>query len=1046
MALHHQGDDRPETWARRASSAHSVVMVGLLAGFMNGPVAQKPGAPTVADRPADPALKFANALFNERRFELAAEEYERVLSASPGPGLKADAFYGLARARIFLRQYPEARKAFERFLEAAPNHPQAETARFRLGEAAYLSGDLNEASVQLRRYLENAPGHLHVQAAWTYLGDVRVSALDWAGAREAYEKALKDRDDGPLADRARLNLARVLSEQGDPDRALELLRLLSTRSEANVAERAALQVGLVQLKAGRFDEALATLTTLEQAQPARAVEIRIRRAEALMGLKRTAEAEAILKPLTATPANPPAVAAQAAYTLGELQSNEGRYEEALATWNQGIENGADSGLKPMLLFRSAEALDQLDRDREARTRFVELHDSYPRDPWADRALLRAARLALDARDYAGARASASQLAAQYPSSSLRANALLIEARAEQADGRHEAAIALYRSLLDEEKAISPEIRQTALYYLNQAYRAVGQEDRANETLAALARTPAANLAANARFTIGQERFEAKNYGGAIESLRAYLDEQPQGELAAHALALLTLAHHEQGEADPERAAFDQLARDWPESDELTRVRLRLGEAALQSGDNQEAIRLLQPAAERPASPLTARARSSLGWALLGADQAADAAVSFGGVIEADPKSELLPEASLMQAWSLQKAGDRERALALFEKTIENYPESRSERAAKLARARLLAQMGRSAEAAEALDAYLKETPESTPEPGAAKADLLRELALARLDAGQEDAALVVFRRLLQEHPATQHTAEARMELGEIAFRQGRLDDAATELEPLIGDTPPEGADPLILERALFRAGRIALDRGDPSRAVALFSRLIDGYPMGSLLDQARFWKAEALLKADDPRAAETEFAALASSSDIPAEADSWRDTARLRVIQSQLAQRKWADVLDQVERFLADRPTFPHKAELHFARGRALQSQSLPRFGDARTAYQAAIEDRPGSELAARAQFMRGETFLYEKNYREAVREFHQVELLYKSPVWQAAALLEAGKAYESLDLRSEAATSYAKLIDTFPDDTHAAEARTRLAALRDDAPTLREE
>ena len=120
---------------------------------------------------------------------------------------------------------------------------------------------------------------------------------------------------------------------------------------------------------------------------------------------------------------------------------------------------------------------------------------------------------------------------------------------------------------------------------------------------------------------------------------------------------------------------------------------------------------------------------------------------------------------------------------------------------------------------------------------------------------------------------------------------------------------------------------------------------------------------------------------------------------------------------------------------MEYARGRALQG--LARFDEARAAYQAVIDAAKGGDLAARAQLMRGETFFHQKAYREALREFLKVDILYDAPRWQAAALLEAGKVHEQLDQWADAAETYQKLVSKFPDDPHAAEAKTRLDAAR---------
>ena len=127
--------------------------------------------------------------------------------------------------------------------------------------------------------------------------------------------------------------------------------------------------------------------------------------------------------------------------------------------------------------------------------------------------------------------------------------------------------------------------------------------------------------------------------------------------------------------------------------------------------------------------------------------------------------------------------------------------------------------------------------------------------------------------------------------------------------------------------------------------------------------------------------------------------------------------------------------------EVEYARGRALQG--LARFEGARAAYDLVIAAKPGGELAARAQLMRGESYFHQKDYDEALREFLKVDILYNAPTWQAAALLQAGKVHEQLAQWTEAAETYQRLASKFPDDPSALEAGKRLEALRGKTPGL---
>lgn len=121
---------------------------------------------------------------------------------------------------------------------------------------------------------------------------------------------------------------------------------------------------------------------------------------------------------------------------------------------------------------------------------------------------------------------------------------------------------------------------------------------------------------------------------------------------------------------------------------------------------------------------------------------------------------------------------------------------------------------------------------------------------------------------------------------------------------------------------------------------------------------------------------------------------------------------------------------------------------NMGRLEEARSAFQAVLDARPGGELAAQAQLMRGETFFHEDRLHEALREFLRVNILYQAPRWQAAALLEAGKVYERLDQWADAAETYERLVSRFPKDRDAAtvrdrrEAATRRASARGNDPS----
>ena len=1005
------------------------------------------GTPRFADRPAEAvqapsaveavpeSLNFANGLFRARRFDLAAEEYRRFLAADPSDRWRSEALYGLANAHHFLQEYPESRHAFEDFLRVAPpEHPSVPTARFRVGELSYVTGDLEGAAEALESYTSQYPGHRFEDLAWPYLGDVRYRQGDFPEARLAYERALSAFPEGPLADRARLYLGMTLAKLGDPQGALERFHALIERPDAPQRDQAFEQIGRLELQAGRFEDAIAAFDALEREVPSSALlpRSRLGKAEALIALGRPDRADETLEPLR-DDANPE-IAARAAYLLGLSAAAKGNDEEAIAILDDAIERDPKTSTAPALLFRSAEAAERLGDTADALQRFERLADDNPEDPWALDALLRAASLAIDDGQLDRGAALARRVSEDVNAGPRAPRAALIEARAARELGETERAITLLEGLIDDPRA-DPETSTAARYDLGLAYKAAGQSDESLRQFEAMAETPDDPLAADALVLVGQGHYDAGHYEEAVEALSRYLDARPDGDAADHALARIALSNAKL-DRDPEASsALSGLVERFPESPLIGPTRLGLAEDALNDGRWNEAAALFRDAiaSADPDPEGLSRARSGLGWAHLRLGEHLEATEAFGALVEQSPDDPLAAEASYLAGRSLRELGKSEDALAAFDWVGSHHPESDQAPLAALERARLLVELGRAGEAAPLYRDLIDR--EAGPEIGAAPDDLLAELGWALIDSGDIDGADAAFGRLIEQYPDSTQSADARVNLAESAFERGAFDEVLRWLGPLLAEDAEVA--PRLLPAVLFRAGRARAELEDWDEANALFERLVAEFPDVEYAREAAFWASEVALRRGDPADAEVGFATLIDSG---TDDEVWRSTARLRRVQALVQLGRWSEVLEAADGLKGDAPDFPQMAELDYARGRALQSQAPPRFEEARIAYQDVIDARRGGELAAMAQFMRGETFFHQKEYDEALREFLKVDVLPSyndAPKWQANALLEAGKVYEQLDRWADAADIYEKLRSDFPDQPAALEADRRLSTAR---------
>jgi TolA-binding protein len=1046
-------------------------------------------APRASVRPQSDDLNFAHGLFRQRKFDLAAEEYQRSLDKNASGADADSARFGLAAARLYQGRYKESRQVFEEFLARAPGHPRAPAAWYRVGELSYMLGDLPAARKALETFVRTSSNHPNLETAWTYLGDVCLGLDDLAAARTAYQEAIHDFPKGQLVDRARYGLGRTLAGLGETNKAVAILTELAGGGGSDWIDRAWFQISKIQSGAGRHAEAVRSLETMERAVPRSPMrdEARMARAESLACIDRAAEAVTLLEPLAAQAAQP--IAQQSVLALATIQLERARPDAALATLDRALERFPRSALAPALLFRSAEALQKLNRPREARERFLEVAKANPPDPAADQAVMRAAQLALEAGDHAAARTLAQSFARRFPDSPLQADIRLIEARSLLTGGQPRDAIAILESVLGlagagrpqprpGANALSEAARAAASYDLALAYRSAGQADRADAMLASLAKSTTSPAGSEAQFLIGQEHVEKGRFAQAIAPLNQYLSKNATGSVADYALAHRATAELGLGQTEDAWKTLAQLAERFPRSKALPSARLRLGEAALNAGqadraadqfrillDRQTGGRATSGGAPRlPEAttdpPIRLRAGAGLARALWKLGKPGEAAELYGQIVDAFPDDPGAPRAALDQAGALEAAGQTDLALTAYLSVAARFPRTNQSLQAELGRARLLARTGHSSDAASAYMRVLFDRGRRTrlASLGETPSDLFAELGWALVDSQETEEADRVFTALLEDDPQSPRAIDARFNLAESANQARDFAAVIRLLSPLVSvptergrvkqgsDPAKAGAGPAakatlanprpLMPLILYRLGRTQIELGDWSAGSATLDRLLAEYPRSARDREARFLRAEAALFQNDPATAETMFKALLSEPPGVADPEGFRVLVGSKHVQSLLALKRWAEALSKAEALkLAVPGDNPVATELEFARGRALLGLARPE--EARTAFQAVIDARKGGDLAAQAQLMRGETFFHQDRFHEALREFLRVDVEYDAPHWQAAALLEAGKVQERLLQWNDAVEIYESLCSRFRQDSHFAEANARLAAAR---------
>ena len=126
--------------------------------------------------------------------------------------------------------------------------------------AALAAGDIDRAAAELDK-LRQQPGTDPAKIG-NLLGLVRLGRLDLEGARAAFEGALAA---DPTSTAARLNLAKVLAQQGQPADAEKLLLALLDKEPANVSALSA--ISGILLAQNKADQLVALMEAARKAAP-----------------------------------------------------------------------------------------------------------------------------------------------------------------------------------------------------------------------------------------------------------------------------------------------------------------------------------------------------------------------------------------------------------------------------------------------------------------------------------------------------------------------------------------------------------------------------------------------------------------------------------------------------------------------------------------------------------------------------------------------------------------------------------------------------------
>lgn len=1002
------------------------------------------------NHPQDPLAAKAQhylgvCLLQTKQLEQAAAAFEAVIKNHPKFELLEETWLNLASTQYSLAAagkpelYDTAGKSFETLIKQYPKGKFVEEALYFQGEAYYAQGKRAEAEPVYQRLVKEFPTSKRRADALYALGVTQEELSKFAEAGATYDLYLKEFESTPLATEVKMRKAETILQKGDYATAEKIFAEVAAVPDFGSADHAVFRQAFAAAKQDKFAEAgaLYAKVVIDYPKSAYVNDAVMAAGRSLYKAEQYDVAATWLKRAIDTKSE---AAPEAAHWLCRILIRQKKPAEAAALAAEQAKSAGDNPFAVHLELDQADALYEIaERRPEAMALYAKLAADHPQHEVAPQALYNAAFGALELKNHAEALKHAQAFLKAYPQDELLADVRYVEAESQLQLKNYDAASKAYSDLVaahaNHQDADAWRVRVGLVAYVQKKY---------DEAIAAL--TPIVDGLkspedkAEAQFMIGASHFFSDRFAEAAAAFTASLAASPKWKQADETLLLLARSQAKQGNTTEAIATAKKIIAEHPNSDVLDQAHYQLGEFAFAADDFPTAIGEFQTVANTwPNSQFAPYALYRKAWSELKSKNMPAATTSFTELITKYPDHTLKADALLGRAMSRRQAGDAKNALEDIDAYLATNPDAARRSDALYERGLIQVVAQDFVGAAKTLEDLLKENPKY------ASADkVLYELGWALKMQAKHAEAAAYFARLAAEHAESPLAIEARFHVAEIHYEKKEYADAIKAYSAV-----KEKADAgELAEKATYKLGWSYFQQKQYDEALEQFNQQLASYGNGLLGVDAAFMKAECLFRLERYKEA---WAAYQGSVQTEPSTKAMQVLTFLHGGQSAAQLKQWDDAVAMLSQILEKHADSPLLAEAHYELGWA--RQNLGKADDALKDYEAAAT-KSRDHVGARARFMMGEIYFEQKRHTEAQREFQRAMFGFggdqatpETKNWQAKSGYEAGRCAEVQITAAKDAAAKQKLIadakrfysfvtDKHPQHELAAEAKKRLEAL----------
>ncbi len=738
-------------------------------------------------------LDYANGLFAQKQYDLAAPEYEKFLGQYPGAAGRSSAFFYLAECYRALKKTAAARTSFQNVLD---NYGDSEFA----GPAAYG------------------------------IAEILFNQKDFGGALPMFHRAAARSKEPALALSARYFEARCLENVDRKDEAQNLYQQVAEAKNPNpYREDARMAAGTIALAKGRKLDAFRNYEALanETQKPALKAEATVRAGMVAIDLQQTEKGKAdkammekAVALLQKGRSLPEAGKWRGIAEIGllRLQYQSAQYDKVIAEYKKNEKEIPEEVRAEMMLI-VGNSQRQLQHPKEADEIYRQIIEKFPaREEAKDAQYQRlinfyntnAPTLLSEIDEYL----------ATNPAPERADQAKLLKAEHFYKQQKFAEAAPIYSELRSSH--LSPKLRAESAYKLGWCY--VQLKDGPNVIDAfdyfvkGFGDSPQMPSALIQRALANQA---AKNYDAALDDLAILLAKYPGAREREAALQQKALILGQKDDNKGMSDAFRQLLKEFPKSPVAAQANYYIGKAAFEAKDYKGALAPLDNARqlnkEQYYNLATLRILSSFFYLK---DRAA-LAKEVDAYVAANPEARI--PAEILEWLGIEYYNEKNYAAAarfldLLGKT-ENLGSVKPDFWFYLADAQT--KQKNFAEAEAAYEKYLQVATDP-----AAKAKTLLALGAAKISSHKPDEAQKIAEEIMSLQPEGRVNAEARLLAGDVQVERQNFDEAGKAFMgvALLYD------DPAITPRALQKAAFAYQKAGKKDEADQVSKQLREKYP------------------------------------------------------------------------------------------------------------------------------------------------------------------------------------------------------------------------